>query len=49
MGRRRSKAIDSMRHEWREAPWFVLLVIVVVAFVGPGLLWAAWTTLSNQF
>lgn len=44
-----SKAIDSMRHEWREAPWFVILMIAVAAFVGPGLLWGAWAALSGLF
>ncbi|MDW3177358.1 MAG: hypothetical protein R8J94_08240 [Acidimicrobiia bacterium] len=43
------RAIASLRHEWREAPWFVVLIIVVTAFVGPGLLWAAWTAITELF
>jgi len=44
-----SRAFTSLRHEWNEAPWFVVLVIAVVAFVGPGLLWAAWRAISTLF
>ena len=44
-----SRAIESVRNEWHEAPWFVILMIVIVAFVGPGLLWAAWAALTNLF
>jgi hypothetical protein len=44
-----SRAFASLRHEWNEAPWFVVLVIAVVAFVGPGLLWAASTAISELF
>lgn len=43
------KALASVRNEWHEAPWLVVLVIVVVAFVGPGLLWAGWAALSGLF
>ena len=41
------RAFTSLRHEWREAPWFVVLMIAVTAFVGPGLLWALWAALST--
>jgi hypothetical protein len=41
--------MTSIRHEWREAPWFVVLIIGVTAFVGPGLLWAGWSSLSGLF
>ena len=44
-----SRAFASLRHEWNEAPWFVVLVIAVVAFVGPGLLWAASNAISELF
>jgi hypothetical protein len=44
-----SRAFASVRHEWNEAPWFVVLVIAVVAFVGPGLLWAASQAISELF
>ncbi len=44
-----SRALDSVRNEWHEAPWFVVLMIVIVAFVGPGLVWAAWSALSSLF
>ncbi len=47
--RRWSRAFASLRQEWHEAPWFVVLVIAVVAFVGPGLLWAGWAALSQLF
>ncbi len=43
------RAIASLRNEWREAPWLVVLLIAVTAFVGPGLLWAAWQTISSLF
>ena len=44
-----SRAFASLRHEWNEAPWFVVLVIAVAAFVGPGLLWAASNAISELF
>ena len=49
MGRRSDRAITSLRNEWIEAPWFVVLTILVVAFVGPGLLWGAWLALTSLF
>ncbi len=49
MSQRRERACASVRNEWREAPWFVVLTIVVVAFVGPGLLWGAWLALAGLF
>ena len=49
MGRRRDRMIASLRNEWFEAPWFVVLTIAVVAFVGPGLVWGAWLALSSLF
>ncbi len=44
-----AKALASVRNEWVEAPWFVILTVGVVAFVGPGIVWAAWTALSSLF
>lgn len=49
MGPRATRAFESVRQEWIEAPWFVILMITVVAFVGPGLVWGAWTALSQLF
>lgn len=49
MGHHRDRAIASLKNEWVEAPWFVVLTIVVVAFVGPGLVWGAWLALTNLF
>jgi hypothetical protein len=49
MGQRRERAFASVRNEWSEAPWFVLLTIVVVAFVGPGLVWGAWLAFASLF
>lgn len=46
---RMARAFYSVRHEWAEAPWFVLLMILIAAFVGPGLLWAAWASLQDLF
>jgi len=46
---RLNRAFASLRNEWHEAPWFVVLVIVVVAFVGPGLLWAGWSAVAQLF
>jgi hypothetical protein len=46
---RTARALASVRNEWREAPWFVILMVVVVAFVGPGLIWAAWAAIVNLF
>lgn len=43
------KAVVSVRHEWREAPWFVVLVLAVAAFVGPGLLLGLWVGLRGLF
>ena len=43
------KALASVRNEWVEAPWFVILTVVVVAFVGPGVVWAAWNALTSLF
>ena len=45
----RARAMQSLRNEWIEAPWFVVLTIVVVAFVGPGLLVGAWLAISSLF
>jgi hypothetical protein len=46
---RLARAFTSLRNEWNEAPWFVVLMILVAAFVGPGLLWAAWAALRGLF
>lgn len=46
---RLQRALASFRNEWHEAPWLVVLVVVVVAFVGPGLLWAGWSTIAALF
>jgi hypothetical protein len=43
------RALASLRNEWHEAPWFVVLVIVVVAFVGPGMIWAGVEAISDVF
>ncbi|MGI9605273.1 MAG: hypothetical protein ACR2P0_03960 [Acidimicrobiales bacterium] len=43
------RALASVWHEWIEAPWFVILTIVVIAFVGPGVIWAAWQAISDVF
>jgi|GEM_PF-4319474 len=44
-----SRAFDSVRNEWHEAPWFVVLMILIAAFIGPGLIWAAWSAIFNAF
>ena len=49
MRRAVTRALASVRNEWDEAPWFVILTIAVTAFVGPGIAWAAWTALSDLF
>ena len=43
------RALASVRNEWDEAPWFVILTVAVTALVGPGIAWAAWTTVSDLF
>lgn len=37
----------SAQDQWHEAPWFVILIILITAFVGPGLVYAGWRALSN--
>ena len=49
MQARVEKALDSVRNEWHEAPWFVVLIIAVAALVGPGLIFGAWTALTSLF
>jgi len=44
---RLSRAVASVQDQWYEAPWFVILVILITAFVGPGLLWALWRFLAG--
>jgi len=44
-----AKAIRSFQNEWHEAPWFVILMIAVVAFVGPSLLVGAWLAIRSAF
>lgn len=41
------RALMSVRNEWRDAPWFVVLIVAVVAFVGPGLIYGAWGSLNS--
>jgi len=49
MGKKRSSKLDALRNEWNEAPWFVLLIIAVSAFVGPMLIFDAWDALVSLF
>ena len=49
MGSRLGDTLRSLRREWHEAPWFVLLVIVVAALVGPGLVMALWDSAADLF
>lgn len=49
VGRKRSRRFDALRQEWHEAPWFVLLVIAVSAFVGPILIFGAWDAVRGLF
>jgi len=49
MGSRLGDTLRSLRREWHEAPWFVLLVIVVAALVGPGLVMALWDSATGVF
>lgn len=44
-----SKAFDALRYEWSEAPWFVLLIVVVTAFVGPMVIFGVWNTVVGWF
>ncbi len=47
MGARAARAWASLRTEWAEAPWFVVLVIGVTAFAGPIVLWELWQAISQ--
>lgn len=49
MGGILKSAFESLRYEWNEAPWFVLLVIGLTAFVGPGLIFGAWGAVLSWF
>lgn len=49
MNPRIERALQSVRQEWNEAPWFVLLMIGVAALVGPGLVWGAWAAITQVF
>ena len=40
---------DAVRYEWHEAPWFVLLIIGVSAFVGPLVIFGLWDTVLGWF
>jgi hypothetical protein len=42
-----ARALQSLRQEWHEAPWFVILMITVVAFVGPSLLVGLWIAIRS--
>lgn len=41
------RAVAGVQDQWHEAPWFVILIIAITAFVGPGLVYALWRTLAN--
>jgi len=43
------RALDSVRHEWHEAPWFVLLMICVSALVATIAIPAVLSALGNVF
>lgn len=49
VGMRNNRRLQALRHEWNEAPWFVLLVIAVSAFVGPMLIFGAWNSIRGLF
>jgi len=49
MGGMWSRAIDSLRHEWHEAPWFVLLMIGVSALLATIAFPALIEALNNLF
>jgi len=36
---RLERAASSVRYEWSEAPWFVILMIAIAAFVSATLIW----------
>ena len=44
-----NRRFDAIRNEWNEAPWFVLLIIAVSAFVGPMLIFGAWNAVRGLF
>jgi len=46
---RLERMTSSVRHEWSEAPWFVILMIGIAAIVGPGLIWALWRAFTSLF
>ncbi len=49
MAPKHNRRFDAIRNEWNEAPWFVLLIIAVSAFVGPMLIFGAWNALRGLF
>jgi len=49
VGRKRSGRFDAIRHEWNEAPWFVLLILGVSAFVGQMIVFGLWDTITGWF
>ena len=44
-----NRVFDAVRYEWHEAPWFVLLVIGISAFVGPIVIFGLWDRLVALF
>ena len=43
------KAATSAWYEWSDAPWFVILIILVTAFVGATAIWALWQAITGWF
>lgn len=44
---RLERAFTGVHEQWIEAPWFVILMIAITAFVGPGLVWAIWKAVTS--
>lgn len=46
---RLKQAVTSFWYEWSDAPWFVILVVAVTAFVTATLAWGLWQAMSGLF
>lgn len=43
------RALTSVWYEWSDAPWFVILVIALSAFVGTTVLFGIWRAITELF
>ena len=43
------RALTSVWYEWSDAPWFVILIIALSAFVGTTLLFGIWRAITGLF